>query len=272
MSVPGSNVLPSIRSAAWIVVLLCLCDVPTAAQPKVDFNREVHPILASRCFGCHSQAKRSGGLSLGTYEDALAGGRSGATIRPGNAAGSLMLDRITGRTQPRMPPIGSPLNEREVATISAWIDEGARATPRSAPAKAKWEAPLALTRPPVPRQRWKNWVSPVDRFVAAYLVATRAPAPRPITDAQFARRAYLDIVGLLPDPAELREFVGSRASNKRKILTSKLLADNTKYAEHWISFWNDLLRNDEGTTYHSEEASRKSITEWLLASLKENRR
>ena len=49
-----------------------------------------------------------------------------------------------------------------------------------------------------------------------------------------------------------------------------LLADNQKYAEHWISFWNDLLRNEDGTSYYSETAGRKSITTWLRASLEAN--
>src|SRR6185437_15195694 len=88
--------------------------------------------------------------------------------------------------------------------------------------------------------------------------------------AQFARRAWLDIQGLLPAPEELRQFVHDRDPDKRRKLAERLLADNTQYAEHWISFWNDLLRNDEGISYYSETASRKSITPWLLASLKSN--
>ena len=94
--------------------------------------------------------------------------------------------------------------------------------------------------------------------------------PRPVSDAQFARRAYLDIQGLLPAPDELQSFVSDKDINKREKLVSTLLASDDKYAEHWISFWNDLLRNDEGVTYHSETASRKSITPWLLTSLKSN--
>jgi Protein of unknown function (DUF1553)/Protein of unknown function (DUF1549) len=91
-----------------------------------------------------------------------------------------------------------------------------------------------------------------------------------VTDALFARRAYLDIWGLLPTPEQLQAFVDDRSSAKRGALVTALLADTDKYAEHWTAFWNDLLRNEDGVSYFSETASRKSITDWLLASLKEN--
>jgi hypothetical protein len=86
----------------------------------------------------------------------------------------------------------------------------------------------------------------------------------------FARRAYLDIWGLLPPPEDLHAFVADRNSNKRPALVERLLANNEKYSEHWISFWNDLLRNDEGVNYYSETSSRKSISTWLFSALTTN--
>ena len=96
------------------------------------------------------------------------------------------------------------------------------------------------------------------------------PQPKPVNDSAFARRVYLDIQGLLPAPDELASFLNDSGTDKREKLVSRLLADKRKYSEHWISFWNDLLRNDEGVSYYSETASRKSITPWLLKSLEEN--
>jgi hypothetical protein len=236
----------------------------------VDFDRQVHPILAARCFSCHSQEKRSGGLSLATYSDALNGGRDGAAIKPGNSAASLMVQRITGEMQPRMPMGGQPLSATEVATIRSWIDQGARPNPTAAAARPKWEAPLELKRPPVPEPVWKDWTRPLDRFVAVYLVKHGVAEPQPVSDMVFLKRAYLDILGLFPTPDEQRIFVNDPKPNKREMLVEKLLADNRAYAENWISFWNDLLRNDEGVNYYSETASRKSITNWLLTSLESN--
>ncbi|MES1257454.1 MAG: DUF1549 domain-containing protein, partial [Acidobacteriota bacterium] len=233
-------------------------------------DRQVHPILAARCYSCHSQEKRSGGLSLGTLGDILEGGRNGAALKPGNAAESLLVQRLTGTITPRMPIGGAPLSEAEILSIRTWIDQGARATPASAPARPKWEAPLTLARPPVPAPAWKNWETPPDRFVAAYLAERRIPEPALVSDAVFARRAWLDIQGLLPSPDDLRAFTTDLAPDKREKLVRRLLSDNRAYAENWISFWNDLLRNDEGVSYYSETASRKSITPWLLGALEKN--
>src|ERR1700676_3510058 len=88
----------------------------------VGYDRQVHPILAARCLACHSQEKRSGGLSLGTYADTLEGGRSGAAIKPGDSANSLIVYRITGSTPPRMPLDGAPLSDAEISVLRSWID------------------------------------------------------------------------------------------------------------------------------------------------------
>ncbi len=228
--------------------------MPLVGADRVDFDRQVHAILAERCIVCHSAEKRSGGLSLATWRDTLDGGRSGATVRPGNSAGSILIARVTGETSPRMPLGGAPLNDSQIAILKTWIDEGARATPTSAPAKAKWEAPLTLAKPAVAN-------ASIDKFV---------PALPQVSDSQFARRVYLDVWGLLPTPEQLQQFVASTAPDKRTKLVSALLANNRNYAENWISFWNDLLRNDEGVNYYSETASRKSITPWLLNALETN--
>src|SRR5829696_760126 len=90
------------------------------AQPPVDYARQVHPILAAKCVSCHSAEKRSGGLSLGTLKDVLEGGRSGAAVKPGAAAESLLVRRSTGEVAPRMPLAGPALSDTELATIRAW--------------------------------------------------------------------------------------------------------------------------------------------------------
>jgi hypothetical protein len=236
----------------------------------VDYQQQVHAILAAKCLSCHSAERRSGGLSLAAYIDVLDGGRSGAAIRPGDAAESLLVRRITGDIAPQMPMGRPALSAGEVETIRAWIDEGARETIASAAAKPKWEAPLVLDRPAVPEVVWRDWTTPVDRFVANYLSQHASPEPELIGDAAFARRAYLDIWGLLPPPEDLRAFVADKTSNKRAELVRRLLANSGKYAEHWISFWNDLLRNEEGVNYYSETSSRKSISGWLLSALTAN--
>ena len=261
------------RAGAWLAAAAAFSlAAQTGPQTTpIDYTQQVHAVFASRCLVCHSQEKRSGGLSLATYSDVLNGGRSGAAVKPGNSAGSLLVQRITGSGATRMPLGGPALTAPEIGILTAWIDQGARSAPNAAPAKARWEAPLSLERPRLPESPWKNWSNPLDRFTAHYLAGHGMAEPAPVTDAVFARRAYLDVQGLLPPPEELRAFLADPAPDKRGTLVTRLLADNQKYAEHWISYWNDLLRNDEGITYYSETAGRKSITDWLLASLVSNR-
>ena len=246
---------------------------PGAGRPPamVDYEREIRPILSENCLECHSQDKRKGGLSLATYGDVLDGGKDGAVVRPGRSAGSLMIDRVKGVSGDRMPLDELPLSDGQIALLQRWIDQGARATPASPPAPAPWEAPLALTAPVLPAVVWSAWNRPADRLVATYLAKAGVPQPTLVSDATFARRAYLDIWGLLPPAADLRDFVADPAPDKRDQLVARLLADDRKYAEHWISFWNDLLRNEDGQSYFSEQNGRKSITEWLMSSLITNR-
>jgi len=243
-----------------------------APAARIDFDRQIEPIIKEHCLECHSQDKRKGGLSLATYVDALDGGRNGAAIRPGNATRSILIHRLTGAVEPQMPKDKDPLTPRQIALIRQWINEGARRTPTSAPAPPPWEAPLALAKPVVPTAVWPDWNAPLDRLVARYLVSQKTAKPALVSDATFARRVYLDVWGLLPTPDQLQRFLDDPAPDKRSRLVASLLANDQNYTEHWMSFWNDLLRNEDGVTYFSETAGRKSITDWLFASLKSNLR
>ncbi len=249
-----------------------LAQTPSPAPAPIDFNRDVHGILAEHCLVCHGEVKRGGGLSLATLEDILHGGRTGSAVKPGSSSTSLIIQRVTGAASTRMPQGGAPLSAKEIDTLKAWIDQGAKAAPGGAVAKARWEPKLALVSPPVPQPVWPAWSEPLDRLSSRYLAGHGAKqAPALVGDAEFARRAYLDIQGLLPDPDQLRTFLDSKDPGKRATLVNTLLADTDKYTDHWISFWNDLLRNDEGVAYYSETANRKTITPWLVNALRTNK-
>ncbi|MEO7651759.1 MAG: c-type cytochrome domain-containing protein, partial [Bryobacteraceae bacterium] len=128
---------------------------PLAAAP-VDFARDVHPILAARCFACHSGDKRSGGLSLANYQEVLKGGKTGKAISPGSSADSLLMQRVIGDGVPVMPPVGGKLGANDVAVLREWIDQGARERMNSAPARANWVAKMALARPELPAAKEEN--------------------------------------------------------------------------------------------------------------------
>jgi len=245
---------------------VCLAAAVGAQAPAADYERDIHPILAAKCFACHGGDKRSGGLSLRDYQSVLDGGRSGAVLVPGEPRESLLLKRVTGEMQPAMPP-GGKLSAIEIAALTAWIGEGARMTPQSAAAKKRWIPEMALKEPPVPGITWRGWERPADRIVAAYLASHKISQPRPVSDALFARRVYLDLWGLLPTPEQWAAFIKDNGADKRGRLVRTLLGQRKNFAGNWVNFWNDLLHNDDAP-FHGGD--RKPITPWLVPAIEQN--
>ena len=133
-----------------------------------------------------------------------------------------------------------------------------------AAAPGAWNPSLTLKSPPIPEPVRAN---PLDSFLNDYFHQRNITAPPPVADAVFARRAWLDLWGVVPDPEQLKAFEQDQRAGKRERLIDTLLANRKNYAEHWISFWNDLLRNDEGVEY---SGARQSITKWLRRALEDN--
>ena len=109
--------------------------------------------------------------------------------------------------------------------------------------------------------------NPIDKAVENYWTSRGVAEPAPVSGPVFARRVYLDLWGLPPTPEQLLDFQRDSRPDKRERLIEQLLENRRNYSEHWISFWNDLLRNDEGVLY---EGARESITTWLLHALETN--
>jgi hypothetical protein len=252
--------LPAIRAGVAAAALLLAAPLLHA----VDFATQVHPILVTRCLPCHSGEKPPAGLSFADRASVLKGGVHGPAITPGDDKASLVMLRITHQKGALMPPVGEPLTSEQIATLAAWIDEGA-VWPESTPAAAtRWVSPIAPRLPGIPDGPEPN---PIDRFINDYLRRHNLPPAQPVSDAVFARRVYFDLWGWPPTPDQLRQFVEDSNPNKRQHLVDTLLADRPVYAGNWISWWNDLLRNDTGVNYQGD---RKSITSWLLRALESN--
>lgn len=243
----------------WALALLPLISAAQTAGP--DFARQVHPLLLAKCSGCHNARLKQGGLALNTRAEMVRGGVSGPAVKPGDSKGSLLIARLLGEGGARMPLKSEPLTNDEVNLLRRWIDAGA-AAPANVSA-VQWRPALELRAPRLP----DGPGAPLDRLVASYWNKNKVAAPALVNDAQFARRAYLDAWGLLPAPEELQRFEASQEPDKRARLVEMLLADRQRYSGHWISFWNDHLRNDEGVVYHGE---RQTITPWLQQALEQN--
>ena len=153
--------------------------------------------------------------------------------------------------------------------MKAWIAEGAVWTSGFAFKQPAYEPPLKPRAPVLPTAQ-DGREHPLDRVLDAWVKAKQLSRPAVADDATFLRRVHLDLVGVLPTAAENAAFLAERAPDKRAKLVRALLSRDADYADHWMVFWNDLLRNDyAGTGYI--DGGRKQITGWLYAALSENK-
>ena len=271
------------RQAPWLVSGLTLTlgsvtaapltpdqirSLPPATPRAIEFRRDIEPILAARCVQCHGHGRAKGGLQIDSRETLLRGGESGPVVVAGHSQASLLIALVAGVDPDEvMPKKGSRLTGDQIGLLRAWIDQG-----------LAWDAGITFARPaPLnlqPRAAQlpvsaASPVHPIDQILQPYFRNNHLQPGPVIEDRLFARRVWLDVIGLLPSGDELECFERDARPNKRAVLVERLLAEDRPYAEHWLSFWNDLLRNDyHGTGYI--DGGRKQITGWLYSALLTN--
>ncbi len=248
-----------------IVLLLGASNEPVQAG-EFDFAHRVVPILKQHCVECHGGRRHEGDFSLNTREALI----SSDAVVPGHAADSHLIDLVSSADpDERMPKKKPALSSEEIKTLTEWIDAGASWDAGLTFAANDYDPPLRPRRPELPEVK-EGRANPIDRILDAYLEQHKVARPARLGDAAFLRRVYLDLVGLLPTPEQLHEFAARQNPNKRAEVIDALLQDKQAYAEHWLTFWNDLLRNDyQGTGYI--DGGRTQITVWLYHSLLENK-
>lgn len=233
----------------------------------VDFAHQIVPILERNCKECHGGEKSKGGFSINTRALFL----DDESAEPGHADKSLFIELILD-SDPEfmMPPEKKDrLSKAEVALLKQWVNEGMKWEPGFTFGEPVYEPPLRPRRPelPVVVDGRKN---PVDRLIDAYLKKGKHARPKAVDDATFLRRVSLDLVGLLPSAKETRNFLSDTSIGKREKIIDELLTRDLAYSDHWLTFWNDLLRNDyAGTGFITK--GRTQISQWLYQSLKENK-
>jgi len=257
----------------WVAVsaaaptLEAIQKLPPAVGRSVDFRKDVQPILEASCVKCHGRGKANGDWKLDTRETFLQPGESGPAVVVGNSAHSYFIHLVAG-TDPdsAMPKKGSKLTSEQVGILRAWVDQG-----------LKWDPQVSFAQPPAnnlkprrPELPAGRAAHPVDRFIEAYFSRHGLPVPKTVDDRMFLRRVSLDISGLLPTPEVQEAFLKDRRKDKRARLVHQMLEDKQRYAQHWLTFWNDLLRNDyAGTGYI--DGGRKQISPWLYKALLDNK-
>src|SRR5690606_21302038 len=148
-----------------------------------------------------------------------------------------------------MPSKGKKLSSKEVEIISVWIEKGAPWPDDTAAHKTFRIAELTPRNPELPTAS-QGIDNPVDRWVNDYFAQHNIPWKEVVDDRTYLRRIYLDIIGLLPSPEDVQRFAEDSRPNKRAEIVRTLLSRSDDYAIHWLTFWNDALRNDySGTGY-----------------------
>ena len=223
-------------------------ELPPAVDRKVDFEKEVRPLLSSRCFKCHSSKKQKGGLRLDLRATALKGGDSGAAIEPGKSAESRLVLMVGGKAKKRMPPSGDALSAEQVGVLRAWIDQGAT-WPEDPAGSAGIESDhwslRPVRKPAAPEVKDKGWVkNPIDAFVLEKL-QEKGLRPRPAADRRtLIRRLSFTLLGLPPSPGEVKAFVEDKDPEAYKNLVERFLS-SSHYGEHWGRHWLDIARYTE---------------------------
>lgn len=249
----------SLRIGFWIALCLLTC-VPSlhAAPPDAAdakgvefFERQIRPLLADRCFQCHSSdsKKANGGLLLESAAGLLKGSDSGPIIIAGDPDKSLLLDVVRSNDEDvRMPPTGERLTEAQIANLEAWVKMGApmpktdvRENQITAKARTHW-AFQPVTQPPVPAVKQQHWVQTrVDAFILATL-EREGLAPAPQADKRtLIRRATYDLIGLPPTPEDVAAFEADESPGAFAAVIDRLL-DSPHYGERWGRHWLDVAR------------------------------
>jgi mono/diheme cytochrome c family protein len=235
----------------WLFTTGCLLlpAITAAADKPVDFNRDVRPILADKCFHCHGPdaSTREAELRLDSEADAKRDRDGSFVIHPTKPEASELIARITSTGDDRMPPPEhhKDLTAVEIATLKRWVLEGAVF-------KQAWayEKPVRHEAPKVKDSAWSaNWI---DQFVLARL-EEEGLTPSPDTDrVTLIRRLSFDLTGLPPTPAEVASFVNDTSPVALEKLVDRLLASD-ECGERLAAYWLDLVRFADTVGYHGDQ-------------------
>ena len=235
------------------------------ADGKLQFNRDIRPILAENCFACHGtdSAARKAKLRL----DDRAAAIDKEAIVPGKPDESKLVERLflPDDEKKRMPPPSShkELKPQQKAMLKQWVAEGAEYQPHWA-----FIAPKVAGVPAVKTAGWAR--TPIDHFVLAEL-EKRGLQPAPEADRRtIARRLSLDLVGLPPDPAAVEEFVNDKAPDYYERYVDKLMT-SVHWGEHRGRYWLDAARYADTHGIHFDNSREMwSYRDWVINAFNSN--
>ena len=243
----------------------------SVAEAAEFFNTRIKPILSQRCFKCHGNNPDdlSGDLALTADYTIIKGGESGPAVDLASPENSLILEAINYESY-EMPPDGK-LPQDQIDLLTTWVKLGIPwgdkieiaqtkavepdSTKREPPVNEetkKWWSFQKVVRPEPPQVKNESWIkNDIDRFVLAKLEAAGLQPPPPASRATLIRRAYYDLTGLPPTPAEVEQFEDDSRPDAYERLIDRLL-DSPHYGEKWGRHWLDLVRYAESNSFERD--------------------
>jgi hypothetical protein len=255
-----------------LIAGLCLLGLPQAARAdngRINFDRDIRPILSNNCFKCHGpdHKQRKAGLRLDCREGALGELKSGnRAVVPGKRDESALVARITAAdAQERMPPpaSGKKLSQEQIKLLKQWVEEGGEY-------RDHWSF-VPLRRPEPPSMKDSAFAhNPIDQFVRARLEHEGLQPSPPADKLTLMRRVTYDLTGLPPTPAEVDAFLAEKSPEAYERLVDRLLA-SPRYGEHMARYWLDAVRyGDTHGLHFDNERSLWPYRDWVINAFNHN--
>ena len=255
--------------AFWLAVCVGSTALSAAEPTKVDYARQIKPLLSQHCVSCHGEKQARAKLRLDTAEAALKGGKHGPVIVPGRGAESAIVLALRGEGSGEQMPLNRPpLSDAEIAMIQQWVDQGARGMrdeKAGMPPSAKHWAFLPPKRSEIPSVKNPGWTrNPIDGFILARLEAAGLKPSPEAEPSVLYRRLRLDLIGLPPSPDELEAFLADRGPDRYDRAVSQMLA-SPHFGERWARPWLDQARYADSNGY-SIDAPRSiwKYRDWVI--------
>ena len=280
-------------NAFLVIVLLFAAIKPVLAKEKFSsedldfFESKVRPLLAERCYKCHSHKakKLKGDLYLDSRKGLLHGGDNGPAVKPGDLAGSLLIDAIRYRDPDLQMPPKTKLSEREIEILERWVELGApwpeEEEPKGSVAEKKFDMDgrkashwswQAVSKPSLPVVKDAKWGElPIDRFILEKLEKAGLPPGEAADPRTILRRLTFDLRGMPPSAQEVKAFVEDDSPDAYEKVVDRLLA-SPQFGEKWARHWMDLFRYAESRghefDYNTPNAFR--YRDYLIRSLNDD--
>lgn len=233
-----------------LFAVLPRANTAVADEGRVEFNRDIRPILAENCYACHGPDKnaREADLRLDSEKTAFKKLEDGAqTLVPGDPEKSELYQRVTATdSDTRMPPneSGKKLTKSQIELIGRWIKQG-----------AKWQGHWAFIPPrrsdPPKVEQAKRMHNEIDRFVLAKIEAKGLQPSAAADRITLIRRVSFDLTGLPPSIVEVDAFLNDNSEQAFEKVVDRLLASK-HYGERMAVHWLDLVRYADSGGYHSD--------------------